>query len=91
MSNFKTFYIMSKVRPTYVQQIVDNANTYLRALKVTDEGDNLFRFVCDYLLKKDMYEGFSHFKDKYNPYSQKNIAVLAGSCKEGEFEYLQIL
>ena len=50
----------------------------------------LFVFMCDYLLKKNMYEGYNFFKDVYNTYLQKNVPTEAGSYKEGEFDYLQI-
>lgn len=80
-----------KNRPTYVKQLVENANTYLRALKVKDESDSLFSFVCDYLLKRNMYEGYNYFKMEYNTYLKKDVMVYAGSYKKDEFDFLQIL
>lgn len=81
---------MAKKRPNYITELVNKTNDYLRFRKVTDTTDTLFVFMCDYLLKKNMYEGYNFFKDVYNTYLKKNISTLAGSYKEGEFDYLQI-
>ena len=81
---------MAKKRPNYVTELVNKTNDYLRFRKVTDTTDTLFVFMCDYLLKRNMYEGYNFFKDVYNTYVQKNVPTLAGSYKEGEYEYLQI-
>lgn len=80
----------SKKRPQYVVELVNKTNDYLRFRKVTDTSDTLFVFMCDYLLKKNMYKGYNFFKDVYNTYVQKNVPTEAGSYKEGEFDYLQI-
>lgn len=82
---------MAKKRPQYVVDLVDKANEYLRFRKVTDTTDTLFVFVCDYLLKKNMYEGYNFFKMEYNSYLKKEVIVFAGSYKEGEFDFLQIM
>lgn len=81
---------MAKKRPNYVTELVNKTNDYLRFRKVTDTSDTLFVFMCDYLLKKEMYNGYNFFKDVYNTYLQKEVATEAGSYKEGEFDYLQI-
>ena len=81
---------MAKKRSNYVTELVNKTNEYLRFRKVTDTTDTLFVFMCDYLLKKNMYRGYNFFKDEYNTYVQKNVPTLACSCKEGEYEYLQI-
>lgn len=75
-----------KNRPNYVQEIVDKANERLRYFKIKDESNDLFVFVCDYLLKKDMYRGYNFFNTKN--YQGKDYVVLAGSATN--YEYLQI-
>ena len=83
---------MAKKRPQYVQDLVNKVNEHLRVHKVKEEHtDNLFKFMCDYLLKKDMYEGYNFFKMEYNPYLKKDVVVFAGSYKKDEFEFLQIM
>jgi hypothetical protein len=83
---------MAKKRPQYVQDLVNKANEHLRVHKVKDEyTDNLFTFVCDYLLKRDMYEGYNYFKMEYNTYIKKDVMVYAGSHKKDEFDFLQIM
>ena len=83
---------MAKKRPQYVQDLVNKANEHLRAFKVKDEyNDTLFTFVCDYLLERDMYEGFNYFKMEYNTYLKKYVAVFAGSSKKDKFDFLQIM
>jgi len=77
-------------RPKYVTELVENANKRFRDFKIKDEGNDLFVFVCDYLLKKKMYNGYNFFKTVYNPYLKKDVSVLAGSAKKDEFDYLQI-
>ena len=83
--------MVRKKRPQYVQDLVNKVNGNLRLLKVKDENDTLFWFMCDYLLKKGMmYEGYNFYKDKFNPYTNTIVPMLAGSCKKDEYEYLQI-
>jgi hypothetical protein len=79
-----------KKRPQYIIEMVNKTNDYLRFRKVTETSDTLFCFMCDYLLKKQMYQGYNFFKDVYNTYLKKNVPTEAGSYKEGEFDYLQI-
>ena len=82
--------IRRKNRPKYVTEMLDSVNERLRAFKVKDEGNDLFRFMCDYLLKKGMYQGFNFYYTAN--LNGKDIAVLAGSERfnKGEWEYLQI-
>ena len=83
--------MVKKKRPQYVQDLVTKVNEYLRTNMVKDEyHDNLFSFMCDYLIQKKMYEGYNFYVDKYDPNLGKNIPMLAGSCKKDEYEYLQI-
>ena len=81
----------NKKRPQYVVELVNKTNDYLRFRKVKDTTDTLFVFMCDYLLKKKMYEGYNFFKMEYNSYLKKNVIVYAGSYKEDEFDFLQIM
>lgn len=52
----------TKKRPQYIQDLVKETNKRLEIMNIKNEGDTLFRFVCDLLLKKNMYEGFNFFK-----------------------------
>ena len=80
----------NKKRPQYVIELVNKTNDYLRFRKVKDTTNTLFMFMCDYLLKKNMYKGYNFFKEVYNPYLKKVVSTEAGSYKEDEFDYLQI-
>ena len=77
----------SKKRPEYVGKLVHEANLTLRNLKVRNEDDTLFTFICNYLSARHMYHGFNYYnmgKDfNGNPYP-----VLAGSSTN--YEFLQI-
>jgi hypothetical protein len=81
----------NKVRPQYVKDLVEKTNERLRTFKIKEEGNDLFVFMCSYLLKKDMYEGFNYYKDEYNPYLDKMVSVLAGSYLKENYDYLQII
>ena len=81
---------MAKNRPSYVTELVNRTNDYLRFRKVKDTKDTLFVFMCDYLLKRRMYKGYNFFKEVYNPYLKKVVSTEAGSYNENEFDYLQI-
>ena len=45
----------NKKRPKYIQDIVNDINAQLRAKYVKDENNDLFVWLCDYLLKRNMY------------------------------------
>lgn len=78
---------MNRKRPEYVAKMVHEANLTLRHLKVRNEDDTLFRFICNYLSARHMYQGFNYYnmsKDfNGNPYP-----VLGGSATN--YEFLQI-
>jgi hypothetical protein len=81
----------TKKRPQYVTDLLKKVNQHLREFKVKEEHtDNLFIFMCDYLLTRDMYRGYNFYKDMYNPYKGEVVPVLAGSAKKDEYDYLQI-
>ena len=80
----------NKKRTKYVTELINKVNETLRFRKIQDESDTLFVFACDYLLKKNMYQGYNFYKDEFNPYLNKIIPTLAGSYKKDKFEYLQI-
>jgi hypothetical protein len=82
--------MVHKNRPQYVKELVEKANKRFRDFKIKDESNDLFVFVCDYLLKKNMYEGYNFYKDVYNPYVDNIVPMLAGSAKKDEYDYLQI-
>jgi hypothetical protein len=81
-----------KKRPQYVVELVNKTNEYLRGFKVTDRGDTLFAFMCDYLLKRNMYEGYNFYVDVYNTYLNKNVPMIADKkdVDNNTYEYLQI-
>lgn len=54
----------TKKRPKYIEELVKKINKRLEVMNVKDEGDTLFRFVCDLLLEKKMYQGYNFFKKK---------------------------
>ena len=83
---------MSKKRPQYVVELVNKTNEYLRCRKVTDRCDTLFTFMCDYLLKRNMYEGYNFYVDVYNTYHKKNVPMIADKkdVDNNTYEYLQI-
>lgn len=56
--------MIKKKRPQYIQELVKETNKRLEIMNIKDEGDTLFRFVCDLLLKKNMYDGYNFFKKK---------------------------
>ena len=54
----------TKKRPQYIQELVKETNKRLEVMNIKDEGNTLFRFVCDLLLKKKMYLGYNFFQKK---------------------------
>ena len=54
----------TKKRPKYIEELVKKTNKRLEVMNVKDEGDTLFRFVCDLLLEKKMYQGYNFFQKK---------------------------
>ena len=56
--------MVKKKRPKYIQELVKETNKRLEIMNIKDEGDTLFRFVCDLLLKKNMYDGYNFFQKK---------------------------
>ena len=83
--------ISKKSRPKYVTEILDDVNNRLRLLKVKDERNDLFRFMCNYLSKKGLYRGYYYYCTEKD-INGKDVAVIAGLAKfkKGEWEYLQI-
>lgn len=72
----------NKKRPQYVIDMINDVNAYLRFRNVKDENDTLFCWIRNYLLDKDMYNGFNYYKygDKIiNPATGERILILAGS------------
>ena len=83
--------ISKKSRPKYVTDLLVSVNERLRTLKVKDERNDLFRFMCNYLSKKGLYRGYNYYCTEKDM-NGKDVAVLAGLAKfkKGEWEYLQI-
>lgn len=83
----------NKKRPQYVIDMINDVNAYLRFRNVKDESDTLFCWIRNYLLDKDMYQGFNYYKygDKIiNLATGERILILAGSYNKGEFDFLQV-
>ena len=80
---------MSKTRkrPAYVATMLHEANLTLRHLKIRDEGDSLFVFICNYLTTHHMYHGFNYY-NMGKDYNGNPYPVLAGSSTD--YEFLQI-
>lgn len=77
----------TKKRPAYVQEIIDSVNERLKFDKEKDNFCPLMVWICNYLLKKDMYRGYNMFNEVIRDGVSYN--VYAGSATN--FEYLQIL
>lgn len=77
---------MSKKRPNYVKEVVDQVNATLKVRKEKDCYCSLMHFITDYLASRDMYLGYNFYNEverdgiKYN--------VLAGSATD--FEFIQV-
>ena len=70
-------------------EIINNVNNILRVRKIKDNGNELFCFACDYLLKHNMYHGYNMFVLKQDPTDETNkFIVEAGSATD--YEFLQI-
>ena len=78
---------MSRKRPKYVETMLREANLTLRHMKIHDENDSLFMFVCNYLMSLDMYNGFNYYKMDTD-LNGKSYPVLAGSSTN--YDFLQI-
>lgn len=64
-------------------EIINDINFRLRCGAIKDTGNELFRFGCDYLLKKNMYHGYNLFKKvpaNHNP--------LTGFLEPGDTGYM---
>ena len=84
----------TKKRPKYIEELVKKTNKRLEVMNVKDEGDTLFRFVCDLLLEKKMYQGYNFFKKKTIRIDGEAHNVLGCPTQEefkaGEWDCLQI-
>lgn len=80
----------NKRRPKSVEDMLEQVNEYLRFHKIKEEYNDLFAFMCDYLLQKNMYRGFNFYYTAN--YNGVDYPVLAGKQRydNGEWEYLQI-
>lgn len=80
-----------KVRPQYIQKLVDGANKMLRSRKILEQyDDTLFVYVQGVLLEGGWYRGFNYFKDV--EYNGAVRPALAGTFKREEgAEYVQFM
>lgn len=94
-----------KNRPKYVTEMLDECNRYLRNNKVKDvtyskrqHRDNLFLFMCDYLLSRNLYRGYNFYKEVYTyknsegqeVYLDEPRLALAGSTDPSKYDCVQI-
>lgn len=80
----------NKKRPKYIQDIVNDINAQLRANYIKDENNDLFVWLCDYLLKRNMYEGYNFHKYGDKIVNGKPIVCLAGTADKNKFDFLQV-
>lgn len=80
----------NKKRPKYIQDIVNDINAQLRANYVKDENNDLFVWLCDYLLKRKMYEGYNFHKYGDKIVNGKPIVCLVGTADKNKFDFLQV-
>lgn len=59
-------------------EIINDINLRLRRGAIKDTNNELFRFGCDYLLKKNMYHGYNMFKKM-----PANYNTLTGKLEPG--------
>ena len=75
----------NKKRPKYIQDIVNDINAQLRANYIKDENNDLFIWLCDYLLKRNMYEGYNFHKYGDKIVNGKPIVCLAGTADKNKY------
>ena len=80
----------NKKRPKYIQDIVNDINAQLRANYIKDENNDLFIWLCDYLRKRNMYEGYNFHKYGDKIVNGKPIVCLAGTADKNKFDFLQV-
>lgn len=80
----------NKKRPKYIQDIVNDINAQLRANYIKDVNNDLFVWLCDYLLKRNMYEGYNSHKYGDKIVNGKPIVCLAGTADKNKFDFLQV-
>lgn len=90
----------SKKLTASVLEIINDINFRLRTGAIKDTSNELFRFGCDYLLKKNMYHGYNMFKKvpaNFNPLTGKldpgcdgYMLAEAGTSNKYEYFCLQI-
>ena len=80
----------NKKRPKYIQDIVNDINAQLRANYIKDENNDLFIWLCDYLLKRNMYEGYNFHKYGDKIVNGKPIVCLAETADKNKFDFLQV-
>lgn len=86
-----------KKRSKQLETLVTEANEFFIANNVKDEhNSDLFRFVCNKLLKNKCYNGFNFYKWKYTKYVDgvevncERYKVLAGTANPEEYDFIQI-
>lgn len=76
----------NKKRPMYIQNLLNEVNTTLKAMKHDGEHSSLHIFMCHYLIQHKCYRGYNFYKDKF--INGEVIPVLAGSATD--YDYIQI-
>lgn len=78
----------NKKRPKYVEEYINEVNNALEKWGIKDESNSLFLFACDYLLKRNMYNGFNFYKHVVR--NGNEVLDLAGTYNKDKFDCLQI-
>lgn len=75
-------------RPAYIREIIHSINARLKADRIKDQSDPLFVWACDYLVRKNCYDGFYFAADRPLPNGTTATAV---SAPDFDFDYLRLL
>ena len=75
-------------RPAYIREIVGSVNARLKADRIKDQSDPLFVWACDYLVRKNCYDGFYFAKDRPLPDGTTAKGV---SAPDFDYDYLRLL
>ncbi len=77
-------------RTKSMQKLVDNTNEYFRRIGMKDEfNSDLFWFVCEKLIEKNMYHGYNFHVRKFKE-DGTEYYPLAGTSNKNKYDFIQI-
>jgi hypothetical protein len=80
----------TKQRTKAIQNLVDEANKYFRKIGMKDEfSSDLFQFVCEKLIQKNMYHGYNFHVRKIAD-DGTEYYPLAGTSDKTKYDFIQI-